>query len=141
MSNTGDDSSTPSAKMKDDPILFHNGTEDYSGIVRFEGLFKFWLDLEAWMRVMLIECPKERHDPWYKKWKSYNKFHLNDPKTAPDVFVLLIMEDMQNDYTILQVFESLVKQIPFLNNHIYFSPGDEHDKSIAVKLKMFQNYE
>ena len=141
MSNTGDDSSTPSTKMKDEPILFHNATEDYSGIIRFERLFEFWLDLEAWVRAMLIECPEERHDPWYKKWQSYSKFHLNDPKTAPDVFVLLIMEDMQNDYTILQVFESLVKQIPFLNNHIYFSPADENDESIAVKLKMFQSYD
>ena len=74
MSNTGDDASTPSAKMKDDPILFLNGTKDYSDIVRFEGLYTFWLDLEAWVQAMFKTYPEEKHDTWYEKWTSYEKF-------------------------------------------------------------------
>ena len=90
---------------------------------------------------MLIECPEERHDSWHKKWESYSKFKLSNPITPQSVPVVLIMEDMQNDYTVLQLIEALTEQIPFLSNHIYFTPADEHDTSVAVKLKLFQSYD
>ena len=134
------DTGKPSTKMKE-PILFNNGTEDYAGIVSFDVFYKFWMELETWVRVMLIECPEERHDSWHKKWESYSKFKLSNPATPPSVPVVLIMEDMQNDYTVLQLIEALTEQIPFLSKHIYFIPADEHDNSVAVKLKLFQSYD
>ena len=119
-----------------------NGTEDFSNIVRFNNLYKFWIDLEAWVRAMLIDCPEKKHDPWYKKWEGCRKFHLGEPSTAQSTYVVLIMEDMTNDYTILQIFEALTEQIPFLSNHIFFtSAHEEKDESLAVKLKMFQGYD
>ena len=61
MSTTDNIEKKPSAKMKES-ILFNKGTEEFLEIIRFTDFYKFWLYLEAWVKVILIEYHEECHD-------------------------------------------------------------------------------
>ena len=132
--------SKPTAKMKT-PLLFENETDEYCTIVTQENFWTVWKQLEIWVRAMIVECPEERHDPWYRKWVGYKKFHFDDPKTSMALVTVCIMENMENEYNVLHLLESLTSQIPFLPNHIYYTSGDVNDTTAVLKLKMFQSYD
>ena len=122
-----------------EPILFTNGSDEYSAIIKFEKFSSFWLQLEAYVRVLVIDNPEEQHELWYRKWKGYKKFKIANPDTPTATIVTVIMEDMLNEYNIVQVMEKLAEEIPYLHNHMYFTASDEHDTSVAMKFKLFQS--
>ena len=133
----------PTTKMKDPeiPILFTNKSDEFSSILSLSNFHKFWKELEIYVRSMLIECPEETNDPWYTKWQHLKKFQFSDPATPSSLVMVCIMESITNQYTFIQVLDSLTQQIPYLGNHIYYTASDDEDASAAVKLKLFQSYD
>ena len=130
--------STAKMKPPDDPILFSNNSEDFEMELDFNNFHLFWKELEVYVRSLLIDCPEETTDAWYKKWKALANFKLSEPQQSSQMITLCIMESFDNEFTIVDVLEALTMQIPYLANHIYFSSVDT---KVIIKLKIFQSYD
>lgn len=89
---------------------------------------------------MIIECPKEVHEEWFNKWTGYEKFKFGQYELSFPFVAVFVMEDMKNQFTVLDMMESLSQNILFLHDYMYITLGDETDMSVAVKLQMFQSY-
>ena len=139
-SSPASNEATPSVKLKEN-LLFTNQSNEIKTIASLQSFAYFWTNLELWIRAMLVECPEESHEEWYKTWKGYERFDFGNPQTPASLITVCIMENTRDEFNVLQVLDQLVRVIPYLGNHIFYTSGDTEDTSTVVKLMMFQHFE
>lgn len=127
--------------MKEVPLTFTDGSDKLSCIISLDTFYIFWIELEIYVRSMLVKCLEEAHDAWYKKWTSWEQFNFSNPATPTSFISVCVMEDSMQDYTAIEILQDLTMQIPYLANHVYYTPANEEDHSAVVKMKLFQSYD